>query len=99
MRSGYERPINWNLSMTDKRDTRIAELERENAELKQLLESARAIALSKQAKIDALMLEYCRNEIPQEQLKEWARHQRPVDAETTAVIDAAIASKKENDRG
>lgn len=34
---------------------------------------------SAQAKIDALMLEYCPNEMTKEQLDEWARNQRPVE--------------------
>ena len=40
--------------------------------LRQQLASARA-------KIDALMLEYCPNEMTKEQLDEWARNQRPVE--------------------
>ena len=32
---------------------------------------------AKQAKIDALMLEYCPSEMSQEQLDTWAAHQRP----------------------
>ncbi len=32
---------------------------------------------AKQAEVDALMLEYCPNEITQEQLDNWAAHQRP----------------------
>ena len=32
---------------------------------------------TKQAKIDALMLEYCPSEMSQEQLDTWAAHQRP----------------------
>lgn len=31
-----------------------------------------------QAKVDALMLEYCPDEMTPEQTAEWARHQRPV---------------------
>lgn len=33
------------------------------------------------AKIDALMLEYCPDEMTPGQVDEWARHQRPIDAE------------------
>ena len=33
-----------------------------------------------QAKIDSLMLEFCPEDVTEEQLAEWARHQRPVDA-------------------
>lgn len=32
---------------------------------------------SKQAEVDALMLEYCPSEMSQEQLDNWAAHQRP----------------------
>lgn len=32
---------------------------------------------AKQAEVDALMLEYCPNEMSQEQLDNWAAHQRP----------------------
>ena len=44
---------------------------------------ARAVELeaevaAKQARIDALMLEYCPDEMTPEQAAEWARHQRPV---------------------
>ena len=38
----------------------------------------RTRANSAQAKVDALMLEYCPNEMTKEQLDEWAKHQRPV---------------------
>lgn len=33
---------------------------------------------SQQAKIDALMLEFCPEALPPAQLEEWARHQQPV---------------------
>ena len=32
---------------------------------------------AKQAEVDALMLEYCPSEMSQEQLENWAAHQRP----------------------
>ena len=32
---------------------------------------------AKQAEVDALMLEYCPSEMSQEQLDNWAAHQRP----------------------
>lgn len=32
---------------------------------------------AKQAKIDALMIEYCPSEMSDEQRSEWAKHQRP----------------------
>lgn len=34
---------------------------------------------AKQAEVDALMLEYCPSEMSQEQLGNWAAHQRPVE--------------------
>ena len=45
---------------------------------------------AKQAQIDALMLEFCPDEMTQDQLDEWARNQRKV----SEVY--AIASEKEN---
>lgn len=36
--------------------------------------------LAKQAKIDALMLEHCPNEMSPEQMAEWGKHQHPVEA-------------------
>jgi hypothetical protein len=42
-----------------------------------------------QAKIDALMMEYCQEEITPEQYEEWKKHQRPADNRLIA-IDAAI---------
>lgn len=47
----------------------IRKLERENAELRKALGA-------KQAQIDSLMLEYCPDEMTQEQMGEWERHQR-----------------------
>ncbi len=57
---------------------RVAELEREIA--------------AKQAHIDALMIEYCPDEMTPEQVAEWARHQQPVseqedDGSLTVVIE------------
>ena len=46
----------------------VEELQHELAEAKAKLEAA-------QAKIDALMLEYCPDEMSEEQRAEWARHQ------------------------
>ena len=46
--------------------------------------------MAAQAKIDALMLEYCPDEITPEQLDEWARHQKPAPDELTSAIDAVL---------
>lgn len=58
------------------------------------LSEARADAAAKQARIDALMLEYCPTEMTNAQLAEWAGHQKPVSVERAADIDAAIAARK-----
>ena len=42
-----------------------------------------------EAKIDRLMMEYCPEEMTQAQIDNWAKNQRPVDAEREATIDAA----------
>lgn len=42
-----------------------------------------------QARIDALMLEYCPDEMTPEQVAEWSRHQRPVSEQEADAIDAA----------
>lgn len=47
-----------------------------------------------QARIDELMLEYCPDEMTDEQRAEWARHQRSVSPEDQAAIDAAINQKE-----
>jgi len=41
-----------------------------------------------EAKIDALMLEYCPDEMTTEQLENWERHQVPVECETE--LEAAL---------
>lgn len=46
------------------------------------LEAAERDAQAKQAKIDALMLEYCPDEMTPEQVEEWGRHQVPVGKDT-----------------
>ena len=42
------------------------------------IESLRQQLAAKQSEVDALMLEYCPNEMTQEQLDNWAAHQRAV---------------------
>jgi len=44
---------------------------------KTLRECAEALD-AKQAQIDALILEYCPDEMTEEQIEEWRKHQRPV---------------------
>lgn len=44
-----------------------------------VVESPRQQLAAKQAEVDALMLEYCPSEMSQEQLDNWAAHQRPVE--------------------
>ena len=55
-------------------------------EVAKLKEKADAL----QAKIDMLMLEYCPEEMTEEQKREWARHQVPVSEATEAAIEAAL---------
>ena len=45
---------------------------------KQLLSTLKLID-GKQAKIDSLMLEYCPDEMTEEQVTEWGRHQTPAE--------------------
>ncbi len=52
----------------------IAEIERHLAGLGDLARYAKHL----QARIDALMLEYCPDEMTPEQIAEWERHQRAV---------------------
>lgn len=49
---------------------------------------------ARQAKIDALMLEYCPSEMSDAQFAKWASHQKPVSAEKVRAIDAAIGQNK-----
>lgn len=49
-------------------------------------------ALGAEARIDELMLEYCPDEMTEEQRERWAAAQRPVSAEETARIDKAVKS-------
>ena len=53
------------------------------------LERLRAENAAKQAKIDALMLEFCPNELTHEQVANWVSHQRVSDA----LIDAMLEPK------
>lgn len=48
-------------------------------ELQGEIESLHQQLAAKQAEVDALMLEYCSSAMSQEQLDNWAAHQRPVE--------------------
>lgn len=48
-----------------------------------------------QAKLDAVMLEYCPEDMTQEQVDNWARHQRPVSKAEMKEIEAALNKDKE----
>jgi hypothetical protein len=54
-----------------------------------------AIVDAKQARIDALMLEFCPDEMDAEQRAEWANHQKPVDKRTALAIRKASLSVTE----
>lgn len=47
--------------------------------LRQQLDAANTLINTLQAEVDALMLEYCPSEMSQEQLDNWAAHQRSVE--------------------
>lgn len=49
----------------------------ENLRLRVELAECKRDAASKQAKIDELMLEFCPDEMTDEQITEWAKHQVP----------------------
>lgn len=53
-------------------------------------EVAKAAWDSQQAKIDRLMLEYCPDEMTEQQKKEWARHQVSAGPEASAALDKAL---------
>lgn len=46
---------------------------------------------AKQAKIDALMMEFCPGEMSKEQCDEWAKHQQPVSADLERSITESFA--------
>ena len=52
--------------------------------------SAAKTADDRQARIDALMLEYCPDEMTEAQKENWAKHQRPVSDDTQREIDSAL---------
>ena len=58
-----------------------ADAEQELKEAYAAKETAERELAEARAKIDALMLEYCPDEMTPGQVDEWARHQRPIDAE------------------
>ena len=43
-----------------------------------------------QAQLDALMLEFCPDEMTDAQRENWAKHQRPVSDDTQREIDSAL---------
>ena len=43
-----------------------------------------------QVQLDALMLEYCLDEMTPEQLASWGRHQRPASDQEHAQVEAAV---------
>ena len=56
-------------------------------------DALKADVAAKQAKIDALMLEYCPQEMTPDQITEWKKHQCQVDSSVAEAIDNAM--KKE----
>ena len=52
-----------------------------------------------QAQLDALMLEYCPDEMTEAQKENWARHQRPASDEQQAEVAAAFMGSNANVTG
>ncbi len=53
-------------------------------------EHAARIADERQARIDALMLEYCPDEMTEAQKENWAKHQRAVNEDLQQDIETAL---------
>jgi hypothetical protein len=53
--------------------------------------------LAQQAKIDALMLEYCPDEMTEDQVANWERHQMPASEEEMGKLAEALAHEKEEE--
>jgi len=85
-KSELERLMSEKMEWAAERDRKDATI----ADLRGKLEQAQKDAESKQAKIDALMLEFCPDEMPAEQTANWAAHQVPASPEENAAIDAAL---------
>lgn len=68
-------------SPTCRKTPRCAEL----ADLHEENERLRAQVGALQARVDALMLEFCPGEMTEEQIETWARHQRPASDEVQAT--------------
>ena len=88
-----------NARLTQYKDGAYTALQKKNDELDALqstiAQQAEQLAAA-QARIDALMLEYCPKDMTPEQLANYAAHQRPATPEEQAAIDAAIAAQKVN---
>ena len=57
-------------------------------------EYAARTADDRQARIDALMLEFCPDEMTEAQKDNWAKHQRPVSDDMQREIDKALVGSK-----
>lgn len=82
----------------EKNDPRIKKVQKQYAQMKDLLqevyqdgynEGGKSVA-ALECKVDALMWEFCPDEITTEQWRNWARHQVPVSAKVEAEIDKAL---------
>ena len=63
----------------------------ERADLREEIERLCAQVAALQARVDALMLEFCPEEMSAEQVAEWARHQRPA-SETSSTAPCCASS-------
>lgn len=58
------------------------------------LAKLRAELAVRDARIDALMLEYCPDEMTKEQIENWCKHQRAITHAEAVRIDAALSARK-----
>ena len=80
----------WVLAEIEKLEQQLTETEEfckgEMARSRERSSRLRQQLAAKQAEVDALMLEYCPSEMSQEQLNNWAAHQRPAERDEQAEV-------------
>lgn len=69
---------------------RILIPEQEYEELKSQVVELKLEVDAKQARIDELMLEFCPNEMSQEQLDNWGKHQVPADPQSILDLCSSL---------
>jgi serine phosphatase RsbU (regulator of sigma subunit) len=84
------------------RDRLAAEVDADNRNMQGAIDQIHELSQEKeamQARIDALMLEYCPGEMTEAQRERWAECQRPVSAIDAAAIDAALSGTVKQGEG